>query len=83
MIRQKTARKFAFDLNKGRMENGQNTEQQSKVSQKDIAGRISREVLSYWKKIHKVFSSICILLSTFNNTRPYRLLSGGEEIWRK
>jgi len=52
--RQKTARKFAFDLNKGRMENGQNTEQQSKVSQKDIAGRISREVLSYWKKIHKV-----------------------------
>jgi hypothetical protein len=42
------------------MENGQNTEQQGKVSQNDIAGRISREVLSYWKKIHKVFSSMYI-----------------------
>ncbi|CAL6308932.1 unnamed protein product [Bathycoccus prasinos] len=52
--RQKTARKFIFDSNKSRMENVHNTEQHGKTSKKDVAGGISGEVLSYWKKIHKV-----------------------------
>jgi|TARA_B110000459_G_scaffold163377_1_gene180194 hypothetical protein len=37
------------------MENVHNTEQHGKTSKKDVAGGISGEVLSYWKKIHKVF----------------------------
>jgi hypothetical protein len=36
------------------MENVHNTEQHGKTSKKDVAGGISGEVLSYWKKIHKV-----------------------------
>ncbi|CAL6305641.1 unnamed protein product [Bathycoccus prasinos] len=52
--RQKTARKFIFDSNKSRLENVHNTEQHGKTSKKDVAGGISGEVLSYWKKIHKV-----------------------------
>jgi len=58
-IRQKTARKFAFDSIKSRIDNDHITEQESAIiSKKDTALRISDEVLTYWKKIHKVFSTI-------------------------
>ena len=35
------------------MENVHNTEQHGKTSKKDVAGGISGEVLSYWKKFIK------------------------------